>query len=80
MNSGSDQVKHTRVYENMICFRAHSFTHRMQDDPVACPICEKVFRNKILLSSHKRIHKIGKSGTAVKDDIAALTQHDMQSC
>ena len=59
--------------------RAHSFTHRLQDEPVTCPVCQKVFRNKILLSSHKRIHKIAKSGAASQSDVTVLNQ-ETQPC
>ena len=45
------------IFSFFVYGRAHSYIHRSQDEPVPCSVCGKVFRNRILLMSHRRIHK-----------------------
>ena len=48
------------IFKYSVINRAHSYIHKSQDEPVPCPVCGKMFRNRILLMSHKRIHKQNK--------------------
>lgn len=56
-----DKTQSIKLDKFAIFDRAHAYTHKNQDEPVPCPICGKMFRNKILVMSHKRIHKQSKT-------------------
>lgn len=47
---------------NIEFFRAHTYIHKSEENPIPCPDCGKQFKNRMLMISHKRIHRLHKSG------------------